>query len=149
MKTSDKNKIFEYLNSTSYSINDFKIIEKAQVAINNNNPQHTFPISTITYKETPLQFEISNPYETYDQYRYCYKIFGPRWSNYLPENQVGYFADVISGFQSWLDKQIQSYRQEISETDLWEEYLKVPKAINFEKILNLIPHNLLKMKRSS
>ncbi len=29
MKTSDKNKIFEYLNSTSYSINDFNIIEKA------------------------------------------------------------------------------------------------------------------------
>lgn len=133
MKISDKNKIFEFLNGSSYSLNDFKIIEKVEIIIS-NGLQDKIPTITITYKDTPLKFEISNPFESFDQYRFRYIIYGPnlKWSNQLPKDQVGYFHDVISGFQFWLDKQVQPYTKELTQIDLWEEYLKAPGSVTFD-----------------
>ncbi len=132
MKLSDKNKIFEYLSTIHGGLNDFKIIEKKENTI---NPSRIVPISTIVYKETPLHFEISCPFETFDQYRYRYTVFGPnyQWSSYFPINQVGYFSDVYKGFQRWIVNQVDEYIKETLVTDLWEEYSKVPRAITFEK----------------
>jgi hypothetical protein len=121
MKTSDKNKIFEFLNSSSYSINDFRIDDNSQViykpvVIEGEKPD-IIPISTITYKDTQLKFEITNPFPSFDQYRYRYKVFGPNylWTDYLPKNQVGYFEDIIADFKVWLIKEVEVYIKEIAE----------------------------------
>jgi len=133
MKLSDKNKLFQYLSGIHGGLNDFTIADASQ-AIIEGNTQRKIPLSTIIYKKTPLHFEISNPFETFDQYSYRYTLFGPnyQWSRTLPIGQVGYFNDVVSGFQLWISTHIESYKNEMSEIDLWGEYTKVPKSIILE-----------------
>jgi ribosomal protein L17 len=127
MKKKYKNELFNFINSTSLGVESFDIIETSE---------DDFLITKILYKNTPLIFTIRNSPESFDSFDYKFVKFSPTYNetSFYPENSWLSFLDVFESFKEWVNNHVMEFLDEIHVPDLWTEYNKGNRTLNFKEI---------------
>lgn len=123
MKKKFKNDIFNYLSANMIEIDKFDLIE------DNNRTE-------ILLKDSPLKFIIGTSPQSYDWLDYQFVTFSPDFalSDIYPPNDWVDFKNVFDGFKSWITNHVEEFIEDGQTYDLWSEYKKGNKSLNFREI---------------
>lgn len=127
MKKKYKNEIFNFISDSKLGIENFDIIESSE---------DDLQITLISYKNSPLSFTIRNTLESFDSLDYKYVQFTPTYveTSFYPSNGWLNFKDVFDVFKSWITLHINEFLEDKYAPDLWYEYNKGNKSLNFNEI---------------
>lgn len=135
MKPKYKNELFKALMNNPLGLASFKLEDGLH--------EDGFDLSKITFiengEDTAFNFLIRQHQEAFDQFDCSYIQYAPNmpYSGYRPYNSWTYITKICDDYlQIWL-RDIQSYLEDKSTIDLWEEYAKTSqfqqtRTIDFE-----------------
>lgn len=141
-----KNEIFNTLKASQFSLDDFDVKDFKKAL---DNEQELSCLS-IQLKGTPFEFILRNSGAGFNQFDYAMVMFTPQMelSEFYPEQSWTGFDTVIKELDRWLGVDLKEYLEERDAPDLWEEFKKGNKSLDFQKMISIIKTNFLQTKGS-